>query len=164
MLLETKAVVHMALLFGSTWLVNAVVFTAVLVMILAANLLVLVYRPQRMTIFYAGLMISLLVNCLVPLDYFLGMNRFLQITLSCLMVFAPLFFAGVIFGVLLGRHSAPERALGANLAGAVVGGMAEYSSLVLGFQYLMLVAIAFYLLSGICVRRNQIASAAPTGT
>ena len=41
MLVETKAVVHMALLFGSTWMVNSVVFFAVLVMILLANLFVL---------------------------------------------------------------------------------------------------------------------------
>ena len=37
MLVETKAVVAMALLFGSTWVVNSVVFFAVLVMILGAN-------------------------------------------------------------------------------------------------------------------------------
>ena len=34
MLVETKAVVTMALLFGSTWVVNSVVFFAVLLMIL----------------------------------------------------------------------------------------------------------------------------------
>ena len=34
MLLETKGVVHMALLFGSTWVVNSIVFFAILVMIL----------------------------------------------------------------------------------------------------------------------------------
>ena len=34
MLLETKGVVHMALLFGSTWYVNSIVFFAILVMIL----------------------------------------------------------------------------------------------------------------------------------
>ena len=31
MLLETKSVVHMTLLFGSTWLVNSIVFFAILV-------------------------------------------------------------------------------------------------------------------------------------
>ncbi len=45
MLIETKAVVHLALLFGSTWVVNSVVFLAVLVMILLANLYVLKARP-----------------------------------------------------------------------------------------------------------------------
>ncbi len=35
MLLETKGVVHLALLFGSTWVVNSIVFFAILVVILA---------------------------------------------------------------------------------------------------------------------------------
>jgi hypothetical protein len=41
MLLETKAVVQLALLFGSTWVVNSMVFFTVLVMILLANTYVL---------------------------------------------------------------------------------------------------------------------------
>src|SRR6185295_9635753 len=47
MLLETKGVVHMALLFGSTWIVNSVVFFAILVMILLANLFVITVRPKK---------------------------------------------------------------------------------------------------------------------
>jgi hypothetical protein len=38
LLLETRAVVQMALLFGSTWLVNSAVFFTVLILILLANL------------------------------------------------------------------------------------------------------------------------------
>ena len=41
----------------------------------------------------------------------------------------------------------PDQALGSNIAGAVLGGLAESLSAVLGFQYLLLVAIGFYLLS-----------------
>ena len=37
MLLETKGVVHMALLFGATWMVNSIVFFAILTMILLAQ-------------------------------------------------------------------------------------------------------------------------------
>ena len=44
MLVETKAVVHMALLFGGTWIVNSVVIFAVLVMILVANLFVAIVQ------------------------------------------------------------------------------------------------------------------------
>jgi hypothetical protein len=62
MLLETKGVVHMALLFGSTWVVNSVVFFAVLVMILLSNLYVLLARPVRMFPYYALLLAALLVN------------------------------------------------------------------------------------------------------
>jgi hypothetical protein len=41
----------------------------------------------------------------------------------------------------------PERALGSNIAGAVAGGLAESCSAVLGFQYLLFVAIGSYLFS-----------------
>ncbi len=47
MLLETKGVVHMALLFGATWMVNSIVFFAILTMILLSNLYVMVLRPRR---------------------------------------------------------------------------------------------------------------------
>jgi SAM-dependent methyltransferase len=149
MLVETKAVVHMALLFGSTWMVNSVVFFAVLVMILAANLFVLRYRPQNLWPYYAGLLVTLGLNAAIPLDSFLGMNRPAQVVGSCLLVFAPILFAGTIFAVAFARSMQADLAFGANIAGAMLGGLAEYTSMLLGFQYLMLVAIAFYLLSGL---------------
>ena len=40
-----------------------------------------------------------------------------------------------------------------NIAGAMMGGLAEYSSMLLGFQYVVLVAILFYALSAIGLRR-----------
>jgi len=52
MLLETKGVVHLALLFGSTWIVNSIVFFAILVMILLSNLYVLLVRPTRVWPYY----------------------------------------------------------------------------------------------------------------
>ena len=52
MLLETKGVVHMALLFGSTWMVNSIVFFAILTMILLSNLYVLAARPRRLWPYY----------------------------------------------------------------------------------------------------------------
>src|SRR5688572_9017530 len=75
MLVETKAVVTMALLFGSTWVVNSVVFFAVLTMILLANRWVLSFKPARLWPYYVGLLVSLLLNTAVPLDFFLGMPR-----------------------------------------------------------------------------------------
>lgn len=149
MLIETKAVVHMALLFGSTWMVNSVVFFSVLVMILLANLFVLLVRPASLWPYYVGLIASLVLNAIVPLDYFLGMDRTVQIVLSCLLVFTPILFAGVIFAVSFSRTKEPDRAFGANIAGAMLGGLAENTSMLLGFQYLVLVAVGFYVLSSL---------------
>ena len=54
MLLETKGVVHMALLFGATWMVNSIVFFAILTMILLSNLYVLAVRPRRLWPYYVA--------------------------------------------------------------------------------------------------------------
>jgi spermidine synthase len=149
MLIETKAVVTMALLFGSTWVVNSVVFLAVLVMILFANLWTLRFRPARLWPYYLALLVTLALNTAVPLDFFLGMNRTIQVLGSCLLVFTPVLFAGVIFAASFKRTAEPDRAFGINIAGAMLGGLAEYSSMLLGFQYGVLVAILCYALSAI---------------
>src|SRR5688572_12169674 len=153
MLVETKAVVTMALLFGSTWIVNSVVFLAVLMMILLANLWTVGARPVRLWPYYAGLLVTLALNVIVPLDFFLGMNRSIQVLGSCLLVFAPILFAGVIFAASFKRAAQPDRAFGSNIAGAMLGGLAEYSSMLLGFQYVVLVAIMFYAVSAIGLRK-----------
>jgi spermidine synthase len=162
MLVETKAVVHMALLFGSTWMVNTVVFVSVLVMILGANVFVLKLRPQRLRLYYAGLLISLALNVALPLDSFLGMSRSLQATAAFLLVFTPILFAGVIFAVVFRRSTNPDSDFGSNIAGAILGGLAEYSSSLLGFQYLMLLPIGFYALSGLFWKRSSYHDSAPS--
>lgn len=149
MLLETEAVVHMALLFGSTWMVNTVVFVAVLAMILAANLYVIKFKPGRLHGYYAALMLTLGLNVAVPLNFFLGMNPSLQVIGSCLLTFTPIFFAGIVFAASFDRSKAADVDFGVNIAGAMFGGLAEYASTLLGFQHLVLVAVCFYLLSAI---------------
>ncbi|MDR3699103.1 MAG: hypothetical protein P4L56_05675 [Candidatus Sulfopaludibacter sp.] len=147
MLIETTAVVHMALIFGSTWIVNAVVFSAVLVMILVANLLVLNRQPVRLSGYYAGLFVTLALNFAVPLDTFLGWSLAARAVSAGALVLAPVFFAGVVFASLFRQAKRPEQALAFNTAGAILGGFAESSSLLIGFQYLIVIAAAIYLAS-----------------
>jgi len=147
MLLETKAVVHMALLFGATWVVNSVVFFAILVMILAANLYVLKAKPRRLAPWYALLGAGLLASALVPMNAFLSLEPLPRIVASCLVVFVPVFFAGVIFATAFRESRQPDVDFGSNVAGIVLGGLSEQLSLVIGFNYLLLLALAYYLLS-----------------
>jgi hypothetical protein len=149
MLVETKAVVHMALLFGSTWMVNSVVFGAVLLMALAGNLFAAWVRPKNLAPYYAGLFVALGLNLAIPLDAFLGLDRATQIAGACLLAFAPVAFAGVIFATTFARSRNPDQVFGANVAGALVGGLAENASMVVGFRYLLAVAVGFYLLSSL---------------
>ena len=154
MLLETKGVVHMALLFGSTWVVNSVVFFAILVMILAANLFVLKVKPQKLRPYYVLLVIALLVNALVPMNVFLSLPVLERTLASCAVVFIPVFFAGVIFATAFRDSRQPDVDFGSNVAGIILGGLSESLSLVLGFSHLLLVAVGYYLLSAVLQRRS----------
>jgi SAM-dependent methyltransferase len=147
MLIETKSVVQMSLLFGSTWAVNSVVFLMILAMILAANALVLRLKPHKELPYYVFLFATLALNAVIPLNYFLSMSHLVGGICSGLLVFSPVLFAGIIFSASFKDTREPEIALGANIAGAMAGGLAEYSSTLLGFQYLVLVTIGFYFLS-----------------
>ena len=62
-----------------------------------------------------------------------------QMALACGVV-APTFMT-------FARSAHPDRVFGANVAGALLGGIAENASVFLGFQYLLCVAVGFYLLS-----------------
>jgi SAM-dependent methyltransferase len=147
MLLETRAVVQMALLFGSTWLVNSAVFFTVLVLILLANLYVL--KAQRVRLFwhYVGLLIFLIAGALIPVDVFLGGGILWRYAAPCILALGPMLFAGVIFAQSFRDAKTPDLAFGSNIAGSVLGGLAESFSMLLGFQHLLLLAMLFYLLS-----------------
>ena len=147
MLLETKAVVHMALIFGSTWIVNTVVFSAILVMILAANLWVLKSAPRRLMPYYVALIGLLMLNVAIPLDAFLGLPQLVQGIAAGVLVLSPVFCAGVIFAKSFQKSAKPEQALAYNTAGAILGGLAETSSLLIGFQWLLALAGLIYLAS-----------------
>jgi hypothetical protein len=147
MLLETKAVVQLALLFGSTWIVNSLVFFTALILILLANLFVLKTAPTRLVCHYVGLVALLGLAILTPFDMFLSGGIFLRYVVPCALALGPMFFAGVIFARSFRDCADPDMAFGSNIAGSVVGGLAESFSMLLGFRYLLLLAIAFYLLS-----------------
>ena len=98
---------------------------------------------------YIGLLIALACDAFVPLDSLLGLPRGWQVLASGLLAFAPVAFAGVIFAVAFARSVHPDRDFSANVAGAMVGGLAENASMLLGFQYLTLVIAAWYVLSAV---------------
>lgn len=147
MLLETRAVVQIALLFGSTWLVNSAVFFTVLILILLANLYVLKLQRVRLIWHYVGLLIFLVAGVLIPVDVFLSGGILWRYAAPCILALGPMLFAGVIFAQSFRDARTPDLAFGSNIAGSVLGGLAESFSVLLGFQHLLLLAMLFYLLS-----------------
>jgi hypothetical protein len=139
----------MALLFGSTWVVNSIVFFSILVMILLGNLYVIAFKPRRMWPYYALLIAALLVNAAVPMDDFLSLPGAAKVVASCAVVFVPVLFAGIIFTTAFRDSRTPDVDFGSNIGGVIVGGLSEYFSLMLGFNHLLFIAIAFYILSAV---------------
>jgi len=159
MLIETNSVIRLALLFGSTWLVNSIVFFSILVMILLANLYVIKRKPTKMSWYYICLAGSLLLNIFVNLSQFLVAMGTLRLVASCLFLFLPMFFAGIIFASSFRRSANPDMDFGANIAGVVLGGILEYLSLVTGYRLVLVMVLALYMLSLIGLRRLRIAVA-----
>jgi SAM-dependent methyltransferase len=149
MLLETKGVVQMALLFGSTWMVNSFVFASIMCMILLSNLYVLVIRPHRLWPYFVLLIAALFVNSVLPMSHFLSLAGPAKVIASCSLVYLPVCFAGVIFATVFRDSTQPDVDFGSNIGGIILGGLSEYLSLVLGFDHLLWVAIGFYLLAAL---------------
>lgn len=161
MLLETKSVVHMALLFGSTWLVNSIVFGAVLIMILLANLFVHAFKPRSTKPYYVLLVLSLIVGIIVPMNVFLALPGAAKIIASCAVAFLPIFFAGIVFATTFRDSRQPGLDFGCNIAGVMLGGLCENLSLMLGFSNLLGVAIGFYILSALLQPKVRQSAALP---
>jgi len=69
-------------------------------------------------------------------------------------MFSPILCAGLLFGSAIKRSTSLPRDFGANLLGAMVGGVAEYLSLVTGFRAL-LVVIALCYVAALAARRLE---------
>lgn len=162
LLLETRGITVLALLAGSTWGVNAAVFAGVLLMALAATWMVartVGDGVQRMPwAAYALLAATLAVNLLLPLDTLAALPMAWRIMLGAAVVSAPLLASGVVYARGLALAGDADSALASNLVGALLGGLLEYSSMMVGFRMLLLPAAAFYLLAMLLDLRQRSAS------
>jgi len=152
-LLETKNVVQFALLFGTTWLVNALVFAGVLMCVLIAIEIASRVRFARPEVLPIALFAALLLAWAIPPQALLGFDAPLRFVLAAALAFAPIVLANLIFAQRFRDTAASTVAFGANLLGAMVGGMLEYASLITGYSALLLVVALLYALAFITNRR-----------
>lgn len=144
LLLETRGVTEQALLFGTTWLVNAIVFAGILLTVYVAIEVALRFTVPRRQYLYPLLFASLAVAWLVPPGDLLALAVVPRLLTSVALMFAPVFIANLIFASRFRATASSTTAFGANLLGAMVGGLLEYTSLVIGFQNLILLTAAAY--------------------
>jgi hypothetical protein len=154
LLLETRYVTSFALLFGSTWVVNAIVFAGVLVAVLCAVEVSRRIRLPRLIVLYAILASTLALAYVVPLSTLLQLSAPVRLIAAVALAFAPIFCANLIFASRFASTSGSTVAFGANLLGALAGGILEYAALVVGYRGLLLVAVVLYLLACVLMPRR----------
>ena len=138
LLLETKNVVQFALLFGTTWLVNSLVFAGILIAVLGAiemarrsgcptggSSTACCGEPRRRLVRPAG-------------GAALAWSRSRGSSPAIALAFAPVFLANLIFSQRFRDVGASTVAFGANLLGAMLGGVLEYGAIVVGYRNLLL--------------------------
>lgn len=151
LLVETKFVTAMNLLWGATWITSAVVFGAILGVILLGTLATDRW-PLPFMISGALLVAALVATWAVPPRLLLSTSPPIRLLLSVLYVGTPVLFASICFAERFEQRAAADLAFGWNLIGAVLGGLTEFFSMAAGFRALTLVAICAYL--GVLVLAN----------
>ena len=147
LLLETKNVVQFALLFGTTWFVNALVFISVLFSVLfAVELSQRVRLPKPKTLYFL-LALSLAANWIIPTESLLSLSPVLRLLFAGTLAFLPIFLANLIFAERFGGEKDSTVAFGANILGAVLGGLLEYTALLIGYRSLIFVVAVAYALA-----------------
>jgi hypothetical protein len=144
MLLEVKSLTTFSLLFGSTWLVNSLVFFAILSGVLLAIMVNRRFKFKRISVFYLLLFGVLLLNILLPPDALLLSNPILRYLLASVLAFTPVFLANIIFTNSFRDSETADIAFASNLLGIMVGGGLEYFSMLFGYRLLLIPVIVFY--------------------
>jgi hypothetical protein len=144
LLIETRFVTAINLVWGATWITSAVVFGSILAVILLSTV-IMQLRPIPWRVAAVGLIASLLATYFLPTNLLLADNPGVRLLLSVLYVGAPVFFAAACFALRFKTREAVDLAFGWNLIGAVVGGLLEFFSMSVGLKALLLVATGAYL-------------------
>lgn len=160
LLLETKNVVQFALLFGTTWAVNAAVFAGVLLSVLAAIEVARRVTIRRPILLYAGLLAALAAAWLIPQGALLDLSLVPRFLAGVTVAFLPVFMANLLFAVRFKGVGSTTVAFGANLLGAMVGGALEYLALIFGFNTLLIVVAVLYGLALLTGRRHLVVPSA----
>jgi hypothetical protein len=155
LLIETKAVTTLALILGSTWMINSVVFSSVLIMILLANLLANKLSFLKFRDLYLGLFAMLLLNYFFNFQLLNGFEWNMRMVFGGIIIGLPIFFAALIFAKAFAVVESPSIALASNLFGALVGGLLEYLDMLTGLRFLNVIAIILYGLSFIFLYRGR---------
>lgn len=148
LLLETRGLAVFGVLAGNTWQNASAVFVGVLVMALISTAIAAKIRAAHARFAsraaFVFLFAALATGWLLPVASLAVLSRPLAITAAGLLVALPVLASGIVFALELRREGDADAAIASNLVGALVGGLTEYASMVVGMRALLLLAAAYY--------------------
>jgi hypothetical protein len=153
MLLEVQIISKSALLFGTTWLVNSIVITSLLLFILLANLVTYLFPRFAQQVAYWGLFGTLFLSYLIPGNALFYESMLARAAVAAAVYCSPVFFAGLVFISSFKRVGFRAEAFGSNLLGSLVGGLLDSLSFLIGIKALVVVAACLYFLSMVTTTR-----------
>ena len=155
MLIETKGITELALIYGSTWFVISIVIGFILIMAYFANLQIIKNKKIKSSNIYLFLIASLFFGYFFT---FVDISELNSISLKIIVpaiLTIPIFFSGLAFSKELSIEKSVGIALSSNILGAMFGGLLEYNSMYFGFKSLYLLGIAMYLLAFIFSKERK---------
>lgn len=161
LLLETKNVATFALLFGTTWFVNALVFAGVLIVVLAAVETTRKLRTPPLPVVFAGIAASLALAWFVRPERLLPLPFGPRLIAATALAFLPIFLANIAFAKRFQESSDSQSAFAINLLGTIVGGCLEYAALFTGYAHLLVITGLLYLVAFLLIPRAAPVSANP---
>ena len=111
-------------------------------------------RLPRPMLLYVALLVALAVSYVIPQGSLLGLPVVLRFVAATALAFTPVFVANLVFAQRFKDVGSSTTAFGANLLGAIVGGVLEYLSLITGFRFLLVVVAVLYGLAFVFGRRH----------
>jgi len=157
LLIETWSVIRMALVAGTTWIVNSTVFAGVLIFVYIANWLVSKGIVNNIKPVFYSLFVSLLFLYMFQFEVLLALPNNVAIVISAVLLTIPIFFASLIYSNLFKTSAVPSLAMSSNLLGAILGGFSEYLSMLVGNRMISLFALGIYGIAFLfAMRRNKI--------
>jgi SAM-dependent methyltransferase len=154
MLLETRSITQLALLWGSNWVVASLAIASVLAMALVANYIVSKVEIVRLSLVGCILLTLLALNFVIPVGTITFQSRIVESLFFAALMFSPILCAGILFGSAVKGSKALARDYGTNLLGAMFGGVSEYLALITGFSTLLLIIALCYVGALIAMKRH----------
>jgi hypothetical protein len=154
MILETRAITRLSLVFGSGWISTLAIVSLILIVLWMANMIALRRKALPLTLAFSALLLS--VGLLAWADRFVpAASQSWGIAMAVAGAYSlPFFIAGLVFSGSFRLSTKPSQDLGWNAIGAILGGSSEYCAMVLGLSWLQAFALVYYLLAWILMPRS----------